>query len=291
MYDVSAHEYGFYKIDPTPSQQELDKFYKEEFYSNPQVSTDSSFESQTNDDFFTRRCEIIFDKVSQLYPKKLEGETVWDIGCGYGLALKYFMAKGLRAFGNEPSYEGCEHANSLGATVVQAGVDEINQLNKEKFSLILCLNVLEHLRDPVSSLLTIRENLMHDESVLVIDVPNDFNTFQMVANDAFALKQWWICPPQHLNYFSSSSLKNTLEKCGFEVMAQESSFPLELFLLLGFNYVGNSEIGSEVHQRRNNFERLMVSHGKKKELIDFYSALSKLNLGRQVTAYCRIKKH
>jgi len=284
------HDFGFLAIDPTPSEDEVEKYYLEEFYSNPQVFNDSSVEVQNNqDDFFTRRYDFIFERCSSFFPEGLKGETVWDIGCGYGLALKYFIDKGLRAFGNEPSKEGSEHARSLGASVTQMGIEDIRARENETFSLVLCLNVLEHLRDPVASLLKIKENLMNERSILVIDVPNEFNTFQVVANNEFDLKDWWVSPPRHLNYFSASSLTNTLEKCGFEVLAVESSFPLEIFLLLGFNYVGNQEIGSDVHQRRNNFEKLMVSHGKKQELINFYSALSKLDLGRQVTAYCRIR--
>lgn len=284
------HDFGFLAIDPTPSEDEVEKYYLEEFYSNPQVFNDSSVEVQNNqDDFFTRRYDFIFERCSSFFPEGLKGETVWDIGCGYGLALKYFIDKGLSAFGNEPSKEGSEHARSLGASVTHLGIEDIRARENETFSLVLCLNVLEHLRDPVASLFKIKENLMNERSILVIDVPNEFNTFQVVANNEFDLKDWWVSPPRHLNYFSASSLTNTLEKCGFEVLAVESSFPLEIFLLLGFNYVGNQEIGSDVHQRRNNFEKLMVSHGKKQELINFYSALSKLDLGRQVTAYCRIR--
>jgi len=290
MYKLVRHEFGFLAIDPTPSEQEVERYYLEEFYSNPQVFNDSSLEVQNKqDDFFTRRYDFIFERCKKLFQKDLKGETVWDIGCGYGLALKYFLDKGLKAFGNEPSREGCEHARFLGASVTQTGIEEIVASDTGRFGIVLCLDVLEHLRDPVASLLKVRENLMNEESILVIDVPNEFNTFQVVANDEFDLKEWWVSPPRHLNYFSASSLTNTLEKCGFEVLALESSFPLEIFLLLGFNYVGNQEIGSDVHQRRNNFEKLMVSHGKKQELINFYGALAELDLGRQVTAYCRKK--
>lgn len=290
MYKLVRHAFGFLAIDPTPSEDEVERYYLEEFYSNPQVFNDSSVEVQNNqDDFFTRRYDFIFERCSSFFPKGLKGETVWDIGCGYGLALKYFIDKGLKAFGNEPSKEGCEHARFLGASVTQTGIEEIRATENGAFSLVLCLNVLEHLRDPVASLVKVKENLMNEKSILVIDVPNEFNTFQVVANNEFDLKDWWVSPPRHLNYFSASSLTNTLEKCGFEVLAVESSFPLEIFLLLGFNYVGNQEIGSDVHQRRNNFEKLMVRHGKKQELIDFYSALSKLDLGRQVTVYCRMR--
>ena len=256
----------------------------------PQIFNDSSVEVQKEEyDFFARRYDFIFENCTKLFGKELKEESVWDIGCGYGLALKYFLDKGLKAFGDEPSREGCECAKSLGASVIQTGIEEIGVEDFGKYSIVMCLNVLEHLRDPVSSLRKIKENLMAEESILVIDVPQEFNAFKVVANEEYELKEWWISPPRHLNYFSASTLRNTLEKCGFEVFAVESSFPLELFLLLGFNYVGNHGVGSDIHQRRNNFERLMVKHGKKQQLLNFYSALADIDLGRQVTAYCRKK--
>lgn len=288
MYKLVKHKFGFLKIDPTPSVQEVEKYYLEEFYTASPVFNDSDVKVQNDQkEFFDRRYDFIYEKCLEIFGTELNGKSVWDIGCGYGLALRYFMDKGLKGFGNEPSREGCEHARSLGATVIQTGIEEIAISDDEGYSIVLCLNVLEHLRDPVASLREIRENLMDAESVLVVDVPNEFNAFQEVANTEFGLKEWWVSPPRHLNYFSASTLRATLEGCGFEVLAVESSFPLELFLLLGFNYVGNQEVGSDVHQRRNNFERLMMRHGKKQQLINFYSALAELDLGRQVTAYCR----
>ena len=137
----------------------------------------------------------------------------------------------------------------------------------------------------LDTLINIREKLLKPGGLLVIDVPNEFNDFQVTANAEYGLKEWWICPPNHINYFSVSSMKHLLEKCGYSIEYCESSFPIEIFMLMGDVYVGNSELGKACHQKRVKFEYLMKKHGKSKKLSEFYQALSDLDLGRQVVVY------
>ena len=42
--------------------------------------------------------------------------------------------------------------------------------------------------------------------------------WQVVANEEYKLDEWWVYPPNHINYFSHSTLKRLLEGCGFEVV-------------------------------------------------------------------------
>jgi hypothetical protein len=124
---------------------------------------------------------------------------------------------------------------------------------------------------------------------LVVDVPNEFNDFQIVANEEFELGEWWVCPPNHINYFSVSSLKALLKECGYAIVNYESSFPLELFLLMGDVYIGDPDLGKKCHNRRVMFERFMRKHGKAKKLNQFYKALADCDLGRQVILYATPK--
>src|SRR3546814_3286306 len=78
--------------------------------------------------------------------------------------------------------------------------------------------------------------------LLVIDVPNDFNEWQQVSRAAHDLDEWWVAPPAHLNYFSPSSLRAMLEGEGYDVRSLRSSFPLEMFLLMGDRYVGDASL-------------------------------------------------
>ena len=151
------------------------------------------------------------------------------------------------------------------------------------------LNVVEHLADPIKSINQIKE-ILKPNGILVIDVPNEFNDFQIAARDTHNLDSWWIAPPNHLNYFSKDSLSNLLEHMGFEIKISESSFPLEMFLLFGENYVNDGKIGKICHKKRVRFEQNLRNNGKKQTLKNFYRSMAKLNLGRQITIYSSLKK-
>lgn len=283
---VEDPDYGFLKIQPTPSQEDVERFYLEEFYSGEYKKfNDSDLNVQQKDrDFFQLRWKLIYEQCSEILGS-LDGRELLDIGCGYCQALLYFQEMGLSVSGLEPSVEGYNYGVDHGITMFHGGVDLINLGDQKKFDVVTILNVLEHLRDPVSSLKSIRLQCLTKNGLLVVDVPNEFNDFQVVAQKEYGLSNWWVCPPGHLNYFSPESLTKLLTGCGYKVIHMESSFPLEMFLLMGDVYVGNSDLGSQCHKKRVLFEKTLVKHGKLGSLRKFYTALSKLGLGRQITAY------
>lgn len=199
-------------------------------------------------------------------------------------------SKGLDVSGLEPSIEGVEYAREHGINAYHTGIENFNVVGDEKFDMVLLMNVLEHLREPEQTIMNIKRSLLKKDGLLVIDVPNDFNDFQMVADKEYGLDEWWFLPPNHINYFSHDTLQKLLKGCGFEIVHCTASFPLDMFLLFGDQYVGNPELGRECHNKRVNFEKLMSKHGKSDKLKAFYQSMAKLNLGRSVTVYASLKK-
>lgn len=278
--------YGFLRVDPTPSAEEVEQYYLNEFYSGEYKQfNDSQLEvQQSQKDFFRLRYQFIADQCeAALGP--LAGKTLLDIGCGYCQALLYFRERGFDVTGLEPSKEGAEYGASQGIPVVRAGIENMPRDLGKRFDAVTLLNVLEHLREPARALTEIRERYLKPNGVLAIDVPNEFNDFQTTANKIHNLGEWWVHAPVHLNYFSPGSLRKLLEHCGYRVIHAEASFPLEMFLLWNDVYVGNGELGSEVHKKRMAFELNMTHNGKLDKLKKFYAALADIELGRQVTMY------
>ncbi|MDD5560621.1 MAG: class I SAM-dependent methyltransferase [Candidatus Omnitrophica bacterium] len=283
---IADPKYGYLRIDPIPTQEEVERFYLEDFYSTTYKQfNDSSLKVQKEEQgFFNSRWASISKYCSE-YFKTHKGLTLFDVGCGFGQALLYFHNKGIRVSGLEPSKEGAEYIKSKGLNVFQCGIEDFSCVGKERFHIITMINVLEHLRHPASTLLNIKRKLIKPKGLLVVDVPNEFNDFQELADKEYGLKRWWVCPPNHINYFSATSLKRLLSKCGYKVIHSESSFPLEIFMLMGDVYVGNPDLGKICHLRRVRFERLMRKYGKEDKLLKLYKALAELDLGRQVTIY------
>lgn len=275
---IQDETYGFLRTDPIPSPEELEIYYREEFY-KPKPFNDSSLEVQKEgQDYYDSRWDGIYQKCKTLLAK--DAFSVFDIGFGWAQALLYFHSKGIEVSGLEPSPEGVEYARSKGLEVYEAGIEDFTVTQGKRFDVVLMLNVLEHLSHPHKTLKSIQKHLLKPGGILVVEVPNEYNDFQTSAVAEHGLEEWWVCPPHHLNYFSTSSLKSLLEQCGYEVEHVQSSFPMELFLLMGDVYVGDPDLGKVCHNKRVEFERVMRKHNKSEKLVRFYEALAELDLGR-----------
>tara|TARA_Y200000002_G_scaffold383101_1_gene403217 strand:- start:4680 stop:5558 length:879 start_codon:yes stop_codon:yes gene_type:complete len=283
---IEDSRFGFKRVEPIPSQKEVDKFYAQEFYdANAQYFNNSALLlQQEQSDFYNSRWKSIYEEIQSFFGDEIKNKSVFDIGFGFAQALIYLKKRGLKVSGLEPSKEGVDYAKEKGIETIHGGVERLD-LVKNKSEVVMLLSVLEHLREPEQTLLNIKDKILTSNGMLIVDVPNDFNDFQIVANAEFDLDEWWVYPPNHINYFSHDSLQKLLNGCGFKIIHCTSSFPLDIFLLFGDKYIGNPELGRECHNKRVRFEQLMEKHGKAEKLKKFYNALSKLNLGRMISIY------
>jgi SAM-dependent methyltransferase len=286
--NVTKHtKYGYWKLDPVPTQEEVDEFYSKEFYdANAKYFNNSALQVQLQQsEYNNSRWQDIYERASEFFGDDLKEKEVFDIGFGFAQALLYLKEKGLKTFGLEPSIEGVEYARDNGIEAFQAGIENFDIVEGRRFDMVMIMNVLEHLRDPEQTLLDIKDKLVKKDGLVVIEVPNDFNALQKVANKEFDLDEWWVLSPNHINYFSHDTLEKLCEGCGYKIVHKTASFPLELFLLFGDVYIGDAELGSKCHEKRVNFEKLMRKHGMKPEMDNLYSAFANLNLGRTVLIY------
>lgn len=216
-------------------------------------------------------------------------ENWLDIGTGPGLFLEAAASLGMQALGIEPSVQASKYANSRGLEVIN---DFFNYENSQKigtFDAIHASAVLEHIPNPGDFLSNVL-NCLSEDGILVIVVPNDNNPIQNIFTKNNLKPKWWLAPPFHLNYFNHHSLKTLLEKAGFEVVKSTSSFPIDFFLLMGDDYIGDDQIGKEAHRRRKNFEK-HFQDARELELLDsLYKKFSELGLGREIVMFARPAK-
>src|SRR5207237_833465 len=159
QYQVKPHPiYGFLQIHPTPSQDEIAKFYAEEFYTNYPRFNASALDAQVTDREWLNACRgELCDSLREILGRELTGLSVLDIGCGWGEALLYFQTQGLSCHGFDPAREAVEYASKMGLDVRHAGVETMNVFNDRRFDVVCLFNVLEHLADPVAALEEIKE--------------------------------------------------------------------------------------------------------------------------------------
>ena len=158
-YKITKNSFGFYQIKPTPTDDEITKFYAEEFYSGEYKNfNDSSLKVQTNDDEFYRgRWNDIYQNILEIKKNLPNKTSILDIGCGWGLALEFFKKKGMLCYGFDPSIEAVEYANKNKLNVKHAGIKNMDVFEGKKFNIITMLNVLEHLSDPILALKQIKK--------------------------------------------------------------------------------------------------------------------------------------
>jgi hypothetical protein len=126
-----------------------------------------------------------------------------------------------------------------------------------------------------------------EEGLLCITVPNDFSPLQQAFLKAKGHLPWFVYLPDHVNYFDFSTLNQTLNKVGFEIIDQTALYPMEMFLLQDLDYVENPDLGPIAHERRVMFEKNIKAAGMTDTLDHFYKTLASGGFGRDVMVVCR----
>ena len=146
-------------------------------------------------------------------------------------------------------------------------------------------NILEHVVNPRELLEICKSLLNQSYGIICVQVPNDFNPLQLQAEKILNKPRYWIAVPDHINYFNFESLKRLIESVGFKVVHRTTGFPMELFLLMGDDYIGDGNIGSKCHQKRMNFEMALPDGLRRK----IYQNLASLGIGRNYIVYAKVQ--
>jgi 2-polyprenyl-3-methyl-5-hydroxy-6-metoxy-1,4-benzoquinol methylase len=265
------------------NHQEL---YKSHFYSEEKPNY---IEDNKNDaEWWDLTYGLRVDQVDTL---RLGKSKNWlDIGTGPGYFLDAAVRRMKNVVGIEPGQLAAEHAVSKGHRVINDYFTEKTSSGLGIFDGIHCSEVLEHVPDPLEFLKTIQLN-MDSETILCTVVPNDFSLIQSIfTEDKNNDEKWWVDPPFHLNYFSKESLRKILEASGLRVIHETSMFPIDLFLLMGDDYIGNERKGREAHQRRKKLEFSFYKSGNIEILINLYEQMTKLGIGRELVFFSKLDK-
>jgi SAM-dependent methyltransferase len=273
---------GFKHIISIPTVEELENIYQHDYYKQEKPLYLERYREDLDwwNMVYAQRYEIL----EQHLPVKQR--RLLDIGSGPGFFLLNGQQRGWQVKGIEPSVQAAEHSRGLKLDVEHGFYSEQTAPELGAFDAINMSLVLEHIPDP-AQLLKLIHNQLNDNGMICIIVPNDFNLFQLVLRDHLDFKPWWVAPPHHINYFDFNSLSSLVARCGFEVVHKESTFPIDMFLLMGDNYIGSDEVGRACHSKRMNFEKAMSQSGSGGVLTGLYSAFAQQGIGREVVIYAK----
>jgi len=280
---IECKKCQFKHVVPIPTEEELVKVYEDEFYSDEKplyierMKEDSEWWNLSYDDRY--------DSFEELLDKN--NRRILDIGSGPGLFLNRGKERGWEVTGIEPSKQAFEYSSKeLGLNIFNMFLNESTKDELETFNVIHMSEVLEHIPGAEELLNIAYEKLTHGGLICVV-VPNDYNPFQYTLRDACDFDPWWVAPPHHINYFNFESLTRLLEKVGFKVVLRESTFPIDMFLLMGKNYIGNDILGRECHKMRKTLELNLAKAGKNNTKRTLYKLLAQSGIGREAIFYAQ----
>ena len=286
-YQYKKNEkYGYYSADPIPTEQELSDFYAAKYYQDNEGAHATAY-SEDHITYAKVDCQVMEFLFKQT--GNTDKPKILDAGCGEGFQSSYFNERDWDVTCTDYSSFGISNHNpKLMPNFVKGDIKNLNNLFAgQQFSLILLKNVLEHVTDPVQALKSIRD-LMHKDSILYINVPNDFSDFQNYLMEQDLTPNTWFCPPQHLQYFQFDSLRALLEDLGFEIISMQAGFPIEQFLLNeNSNYVQDRTRGRGAHVARCKLSNYFAQYDLA-SFIELREAYAKLSFGRDVISFVKL---
>ena len=147
--------------------------------------------------------------------------------------------------------------------------------------------MLEHIVDPHMFIQNVR-SVLAPGGLIAIQVPNDYNPLQLMAQQTLHIPKWWVVPTHHINYFSFDTLRKLLKKNGFSIVDSLATFPMEFFLLSGSNYVKNPTLGRKCHIQRKVFEQNLYRNNP--EMLNrLYRNFARMGIGRECIIIAKLK--
>jgi SAM-dependent methyltransferase len=285
-YDIIfCKKCGFRHIIPIPGEDELNRIYKEEYYTLEKPLYIERMEKDK--DWWDLVYADRYDTFEQYIKEK--DRSILDIGSGTGYFLLSGKKRGWETLGIEPSRQAADYSrNVLGLNIIEDFLNMDSSKKLPKFDVIHMSEVLEHIPDP-HGLLKIATSLLKQNGIICIALPNDFNPIQVTLEKVDKFEPWWIAPPHHINYFDFKTLRDFIAGFNYEILLEEATFPIDMFLLMGENYVGNDQKGRECHEKRKKFEHKLHLAGLNDLKRQLYQKLAELNIGREVVLYARKK--
>jgi len=162
--------------------------------------------------------------------RPLRASSILDVGCGEGFTLKKLQEKKIGKNNEGIDYSG---------TAVKIGHKIYPELNLKRgdvykldykensFDLIICTEVLEHLKDPIKAVAEIKRVT---NRYIVFSVPNE--PFFIAANllRGKYLKRFGN-HPEHINHWTFWGFENFLKRQGLIVMKSKHPFAWSLVLV------------------------------------------------------------
>ncbi|MEO7556221.1 MAG: class I SAM-dependent methyltransferase [Acidimicrobiales bacterium] len=162
-----------------------------------------------------------------------DGARVLDLGCATGHTARLLSQQGCTVVGVEIDPIAAASARAWCESVHVVDLDTADlgrQLDGQRFDVITAGDILEHLRDPVTTLANLSP-LLAAGGVVIASIPNIAHGSVRIAllSGTFAYRDFGILDKTHLRFFTLDTIKATFAAAGYELVdVDRVSAPLEL---------------------------------------------------------------
>jgi SAM-dependent methyltransferase len=203
----------------------------------PREELDNHYSAANGEALITHYTRVVTPSVIAQYnqtlsriEQRLPGKgRLLDLACAAGHFCEQALKRGWETHGADLGEWVTEAARGRGLSNVHVGTLETLNFPDGHFDVVHAAQLLEHLPDPRADLAAIRR-IVRPGGLIYVDVPNYHTLSIRLGRDDF----WLNKPPEHLNYFTPSTLRHLLKTAGFEDIRLESGGGLKWENLLGW---------------------------------------------------------
>jgi len=146
------------------------------------------------------------------------GQKVLELGTGPGTVTRILHSKACKVTGVEMDPETLAMCQPFCEKTLQANLEDPHwheSLHNEKFDVVLCADVLEHLRDP-RPLLSLLPNFLNDQGFVLMSLPNASHLTVVASLMAgrFPYQSKGLLDNTHLRFFGREDIDAMLRECG-----------------------------------------------------------------------------
>ena len=150
------------------------------------------------------------------------GSLVLDIGAADGSVARPLVERGCRVWAIEADPEAAAKARSVCERVIVGDVehlDLVEAVEGTRFDVVLLLDVLEHLRDPLAALERARE-LLAPTGRVIVSIPNVAHGAVRVSlmSGSFNYTETGLLDSSHLRFFDRRSAERLVRSAGLRII-------------------------------------------------------------------------
>ena len=178
---------------------------------------ESHYDQYSRDDYLSPVTIKRYHELLDTFEKYRKTGKILDVGCGIGYFLEEAKNRGWDVHGTEFTSDAVNICRDKGISMTE-GVLNVGYYKLEDFDVLTSFEVIEHIHNPLEEIHKFNQ-LLRKGGLLYVTTPN-FNSFLR-----YLLKSKYnvISFPEHLLYFTKTTLSMALHESNFKILKMSAS--------------------------------------------------------------------